>query len=71
MNTPANDGATPERVGNCKLGEFIRLKVDAKQTYKRGHYCRSQKKFCLVNCDDVNRWVFRSRNTVVFIGFTY
>ena len=66
-----NDTHTPSPLGNCAKGEFIRLKIGASQTYRRGTYCRTRKKFSLVNCDDTNREIFRSRNTIVYTGFTY
>lgn len=71
MNTPENDGAKPVRLRDCKRGEFIRLKADSKQTYRRGDYNPSSKRFELVNCDDCNRFAYRAGCTTVFIGFTY
>jgi hypothetical protein len=59
------------RLRDCKKGEFIRLKPDSKQTYTRGDYYPADKRFELVNCDDVNRFAYRAGCTTVFVGFTY
>jgi hypothetical protein len=61
----------PARLRDCPKGEFIRLKPDSKQTYRRGDYCKTSKRFSLINCDDTNREAFRAGCTTVFIGFTY
>jgi hypothetical protein len=70
MNATNNTAATMQ-VESIAKGEYVRRKVDATKTYRRGDYDRSTKRFSLIDCDDHCREIFVKRGTVLFVGFTY
>lgn len=41
------------------------------KTYIRGDYVRENKKYSLIDADDMNREVFISGDTRLMVGFTY
>ena len=54
-----------------KKGEFIRLKVDG-PVWIKGEFIRDGKKeFELQDAEDINRFTWKKRKTIVYIGFTY
>lgn len=59
------------KVESVKQGEYVRRNATTMKTYKRGEYCRTAKRFELVDCDDVNRTVMVKRGTILHVGFTY
>lgn len=59
------------KIEDCKEGEYIKRKADAKKVYQRGAYDRTTKSYSLIDCDDINREVFVKRGTLVFVGFIY
>jgi hypothetical protein len=56
---------------NVKKGEYIKRKIDAKNVFIRGEYIRELKKFELIDCEDINRQIYLSGKSIVFVGFTY
>lgn len=52
-------------------GEYVKLKPDGKKVYQKIGWDRSTRKYELMDCDDVNRVVFRKADTQVQAGFTY
>ena len=56
---------------DVKKGEFIRRKADAKKTFTKGDYLRSEKRFECNDWDDISRAVYLKGTTKVFIGFTF
>lgn len=58
-------------VESIRAGEFVRRKVDAKKTYQRGLYNAFEKKYALLDCDDMNREIFVKKGTKLFVGFSY
>lgn len=58
-------------VQSITKGEYVRRKADTKTTYIRGDYCRTDKRYALINCEDTNRVIYVKRSTVLHIGFTY
>ena len=52
-------------------GEYIRRKVDSSTTFRREHYDRASRKYCLSDTDDMNREIFLSGKTLVWVGFEY
>jgi hypothetical protein len=58
-------------VRNIKKGEYIKCKPDSKTVYIKGEYCRTTKKFELIDTNDINRFVYVKGNKICFYGFTY
>jgi hypothetical protein len=58
-------------ISSLPRGECIRLSETAQKTYRKGDYDRSSKTFSLLDCDDINREIFRKGDKLVFVGFTY
>lgn len=59
------------KIEDCKEGESIKRKADAKKVYQRGAYDRASKSYSLIDCDDANREIFVKRGKLVFVGFEY
>ena len=59
------------KIEDVKKGEFVRRKLDAKTTFIRDEYCRFDKRYLLIDDQDINRWVSLKKGAKVFIGFTY
>jgi hypothetical protein len=59
------------KLKDCKPGEFIKRKPDAKGVYVKTDYDRSSKKYGLQDTEDMNRWVYLKGETLVYIGFEY
>ena len=57
-------------VQNLK-GEYVRRKVDSKTTYLVEEYCRENKAWLLVDCNDTNKWMYVKTGTMLHAGFTY
>lgn len=57
-------------ISSLKKGEYVTLVEDG-PVWIRGDYCRSEGKYELINCNDMNRFCFRKGVTEVFHGFTY
>jgi hypothetical protein len=64
------DHETTKPVESLK-GEFVKRKPDAAKVYRVEGYCRSSKRWELVDADDVNRCVYVKTGTLLFAGFTY
>jgi len=58
-------------IKNLKKDTFLRRKPDAKTTYTRGEYDRSEKKFWIDDYEDYCKGMLLKGDTVVWIGFTY
>lgn len=58
-------------VESIKFGEYVKRKLDAKPTFKRGEYCPSTKRYALVDVNDVNRVVYVKKGTLLHVGFIY
>lgn len=58
-------------IKDVPCGEYIRLNEHTSKTWQRGHYCRETRKYSLLDCDDMNREIFRSGSALVWVGFTY
>ena len=52
-------------------GEFVKRKPEAKKVYRVEGYCRTSRRWELVDCDDVNRCIYVKPGTLLFAGFTY
>ena len=50
---------------------YFKRKPDAKAVYEICHYNRSDKTFCCMDAEDMNRQVFIKANKPVFVGFEY
>jgi hypothetical protein len=59
------------KIEECKKGEYIKRKPEAKTVFKREHYDAATKSYCLSDCDDMNREIFLKRGTIVYIDFEY
>mgnify|MGYP003110523327 CR=1 FL=1 len=59
------------KIENVKKGEFVRRKLDAKTTFIKDEYCRFDKRYILMNDQDISRSIGLKKGTTVFIGFTY
>ena len=59
------------QIKDVKKGEFIRRKPDARQTYIKGDYDRSNKDYSCINFDDINKEIFIKSTVKVWIGFTF
>jgi hypothetical protein len=55
-------------VRDIKQGTYVKRRLDATKTYSRGEYCKSQKKFSLIDIDDVCREIFVKPDTILFIA---
>ena len=56
---------------DVKKGEFIRRKPEAKATYIRGEYDRSNKDYSCTSFWNINKEIFIKPNTYVWIGFDF
>ena len=56
---------------DVKKGEFIRRKPEAKDTYIRGEYDRSNKDYSGTSFWNINKEIFIKPNTYVWIGFDF
>lgn len=58
-------------VETLPIGEYVKILPGAKNTYKRGEYDRNQKRYALLDCDDISRVRYVKKGKVLFHGFTY
>lgn len=58
-------------IEDVKKGDYVRRKPDAKTTFVRGEYCRSDKKYEISDFEDMNRWVSLKKGTAVFVDFDF
>jgi hypothetical protein len=65
----ANKRTVPLRT--IKSGEFFRRRIDAKTTFVRGDYDRTDKKFEAYDFEDINRFVYLKGATPVFVEFEF
>jgi|TARA_R100000655_G_scaffold66217_1_gene104690 hypothetical protein len=59
------------KIENVKKGEFVRRKLDAKTTFTKQGYCRFEKKYQLDDYEDINRCIYLTKGTDVYVGFDY
>lgn len=59
------------KIEDVKKGEFVRRKLDAKTTFIKDEYCRFDKRYMLMDDQDISRFIGLKKGTTVFIGFTY
>jgi len=59
------------KIEDVRKGEFVRRKPDAKTTFIKDSYCRFDKRYMLMDDQDISRFVGIKKGTPVFIGFTY
>ena len=59
------------KLKDVKKGDFVKRKIDSNKIFIRGDYCRFEKRYELIDVDDVNRFVYLKGSTAVFIGFDY
>ena len=68
-----DSGTAAATLRNLPKGEYFRLKdSETAKVYKKGEYCRSERKFHAVDCLDIwgNGRLLKPA-TIVFVGFTY
>ena len=58
-------------IKNVEKGEFVKRFADTNKVYIKGDYCRFNKKYSLIDADDMNHEIFVPSNKAVFIGFSY
>lgn len=59
------------KVEDIPQGEYVKRKADSKKVYRRDEYIRQEKRYALVDVDDVSRNVTVKKGTLLFVGFTY
>ena len=59
------------QIKDVKKGEFIRRKPEAKTTYIKGDYDRSNKDYSCTSFDDINKEIFIKPNVKVWVGCTF
>ena len=59
------------KIEDVKKGDFVRRKIDAKTTFIKDEYCRYDKRYMLMDDQNINRFVGIKKGTPVYIGFTY
>lgn len=59
------------QIKDVKKGDYFRRKPDAKTTYIRGQYDRTEKDYSCIDDMDMNREIFLKGSTKVWVGFTY
>ena len=59
------------KIEDVKKGDFVRRKADSKTTYTTNGYCRFNKRYEINDWDDINRWMYLKKGTLVYIGFTF
>ena len=52
-------------------GEYIRRAIEASETYTRGEYDRSEKRYALYAESDISKVLYLKGSTIVIVGFTY
>ena len=62
---------TFQRLKAVGKGEYLKRSEGAHKVYKRGDYCRSTRKYWIIDTEDVNRSMLLKGDTQVFIDFTY
>lgn len=58
------------KVGSIKRGEYVKRKPDASTVWIRGEYC-GKDGYLLTCADDMNRFMYVKKSTILFYGFTY
>ena len=64
-------GMQQVQIKDVKKGDYFRRKPDAKTTYIRGQYDRTEKDYSCIDDMDINREIFLKGTTKVWVGFTY
>lgn len=62
------------KLSDVKKGDWVRLVRNGQptaKTYQRDYYERSEKKYCLTDIDNINAWVFRKGETLVFLDCSF
>ncbi len=59
------------KIENVKAGEFVKVSENGKRVYTRGDYCRINKMYELIACDDICAWRYVKKGTYVYVGFDY
>ena len=52
-------------------GEYVKRKPDSRKVFKRGDYCRDEKKYELQDTEDHCNFIYLKGSTIVYIGFDY
>ena len=60
-----------KKLKDIKKGEFVKRKIDSKTVFIRGEYCRYEKRYELIDVEDINRILYFKGNINFFIGFDY
>jgi len=56
---------------DVKRGDFIKRKADASKIYRRGEYCRDEKRFECGDWEDISRAIYLKGSTLVWVGFDF
>lgn len=65
------EALTIKSIRELKMGEFFKLKENAKRVYIREEYDRSEKRYCCTAWDDICVSRLFDGNKKVFVGFTF
>ena len=63
--------STPVKVEAVKQGEYVKRKADSKTVYIRNGYDRPSGCYELERADDIGRYIYVKKGTVLHVGFTY
>jgi hypothetical protein len=59
------------KLSDLKRGEFFKRKADARKTYRKGDYDRSERKYEAMDEDDISRSTYLKGDVLVYVGFNY
>ena len=65
------DDAGYRKLSDLKHGEFFKRKADARKTYRKGDYDRSERKYEAMDEDDISRSIYLKGDVLVYVGFDY
>jgi hypothetical protein len=65
------DDAGYRKLSDLKRGEFFKRKADARKTYRKGDYDRSERKYEAMDEDDISRSIYLKGDVLVYVGFDY
>jgi hypothetical protein len=66
-----DDAPESKPVEKIRIGEYVKRRADSSKVYVRDYYDPETKRYCLTDAEDLNRWVWVNKGTVLFVGFPY
>jgi hypothetical protein len=58
-------------INELKKGQFFRLLPNGKETFQYAGYCRETKKYVGESFDDISRYTYKKKGTLVLVDFEF